>query len=220
MRYNFHYTIILFVLIFFSCKVSFHAPSEPTGFNIEPGTKSFALIDCGIANSTGIAIKKKREGVVKQVKIQYMILLNTALKQQLNLNSITDTTLTEDEKKNLLKKDPEAMLRLSNKYPSAIILILKNCYAGFRQDEVKKVGSWDGKSDSKVAEYSVFFESEWLILQGNTTNEKTVTASKHHSSRTIQSGLLARGPGFEANKKDILAVAEQNAFNVSVLFKY
>jgi hypothetical protein len=212
--------LILLIGIFYSCKVSFNAPAEPAGFNIEPNTKSFVLIDGGVTTTPGLAIKKKREGVVKEIKNQYLVMLDTALQKQLNLTSITDTTITTEEKNALLKKDPVAITNLSNRYHSAIVLILKDCYSGFRQGEVKKVSNWDGTSNSKVAEYFVFFDTEWIILQGNAVNEKTVGASRFHSDRTIQSGLLARGPGFEANKKDILEMAQLNAFNVSRLFKY
>lgn len=212
--------IILFTGILYSCKVSFHAPTEAIGFNIEPSTKSFVLIDGGITTTPGLAIKKKREGVVKEVKNQYLVMLGTALQKQLNLTCITDSTITTEEKTALLKKDPVAITSLSNRHNAAIVLILKDCYSGFRQGEVKKVSNWDGSNAAKIAEYFVFFDTEWIILQGSTLNEKTVSASKFHSDRSIQSGLLARGPGFAANKNDILEMAQQNAFNVSILFKY
>ncbi len=67
---------------------------------------------------------------------------------------------------------------------------------------------------------TLYFNTGWIILQGKTINTRTVTASTYHSIRSIQSGLLARGPGFQANKKDILEMAEKNAFNVAQLFKY
>ncbi len=220
MKIKFLYFIPSLVLMFYGCKISFHNRIVPSGFNIEPGTKSFVLIDGGITSTSGIAIKKTRKGVVKEVKNQYLVMLSTVLQKQLHLNNLTDTTLTEDEKNKLLKKDSVAIANLSKKYSSAIVLILKDCYSGFRRDDVKKVVSFDGKSTSKIATYSVFFDTDWIILQGNTINEKTVTASKYHSTRSIESGLLARGPGFEANKKDILEMAEQNAFNVALLFKY
>lgn len=218
MRIIFFY--LLCCLLFCSCKVSFNSPVQPIGFNIEPATKSVVLIDGGITTTPGLAIKKKREGVVKEIKNQYLVMLTTELEKQLHLNIITDTTLNEEEKNKLLHKDTGSIAHLTNTYNTAIILILKDCYSGFRQDEVNKVSSWDGKSNSKVAEYSVFFDTEWIILQGADTKETTVTASKHHSSRTIQSGLLARGPGFAANKEDILSMAVQNAFKVAQLFKY
>ena len=220
MRLKFLFFIPLAALLFYGCKLSFQTTSVPIGFNIEATSKSFVLVDGGITSTTGIAIKKKREGVVKEVKNEYLLKLAAILQKQHNLNIFNDTTLNEEDKNKLLKKDTIAIANLSKKYNSAIVLILKNCYSGFRKDDVRKVLASDGKSTTKMASYLVFFDTEWIIVQANTINEKTVTASKYHSTRTIESGLLARGPGFTANKKDILKMAEENAYNVSQLFKY
>ena len=219
MKKNVFY-FILFCGSLFGCKVSFHPPTEQPGFSIDPTTKSIVLIDGGITTTTGIAIKKKREGVVKEVKNQYLVTLSNVLQDHLHLTSISDTTLTSEEKNKLLQKDSIVIANICSRYKNAIVLILKDCYSGFRQDDVRKVESWDGKSTSKVAKYSVFFDTDWIIVQGNSVNEKTVSASKFHSDRTISSGLLARGPGFAANKNDILEMANQNALNVAMLFKY
>lgn len=51
-------------------------------------------------------------------------------------------------------------------------------------------------------------------------NEKIVSASTFNSLGIIQSELLDRGPGYNANKNDIQQMAEKNAFNVASLFKY
>jgi hypothetical protein len=201
------------------CKVTFHPPTEAQGFNIDPNTKSIVLIDCGITTTTGIAIKKKREGVVKEFKNQYLVSLSKVLQDHLHLEIITDTTLSVEEKNKLLQKDSIAITTICSRYKNGIVLILKDCYSGFNQD-VRKVESWDGKSTSKVATYSVFFDTGWIIVQGNSVNEKNVSASKFHSTRNVLSGLLARGPGFAANKNDILEMANQNALNVAMLFKY
>lgn len=212
-----------FILIFgslYGCKTTFQPASVPQGLSIDPGTRSIVLVDGGITTTTGIAIKKKREGVVKEVKNQYLGTLSNVLQDQLHLTSIADTTFTSEEKNKLLQKDSIVIANICSRYKNAIVLILKDCYSGFRQDDVRKVESWDGKSTSKVARYSVFFDTEWIIMQGNSINEKNVSASKFHSNRTISSGLLARGPGFAANKNDILEMANQNAINVAMLFKY
>ena len=217
---KFLFFIPLAALLFYGCKVSFPTTAEPIGLNIEPNSKSFVLIDGGFTSATGIAIKKKREGVIKEVKNEYLLKLAAILQKQHHLNIFNDTTLTDEDKNKLLKKDTIAIANLSKKYNSAIVLILKNCYSGFRQDDVRKVPASDGTSTTKMASYSVFFDTEWIIVQANTINEKTVIASTYHSTRSIQSGLLARGPGFSANKEDILKMAEENAYNVSQLFKY
>ncbi len=217
MKVKFFYFI---PLLFCCCKISFHASTPAPGFNIEPTTKSIVLIDGGITSTPGIAIKKKREGVVKEVKNQYLVTLSSVLEKELHLTILADTTLTAEEKNKLLQLDSVASTTIRNNYKASIILILRDCNSGFRQGDVRKVPGFDGTSTSKVADYAVFFDTDWIILQGNKVFEKTIVASKFHSTRSISSGLLARGPGFAANKKDILDMAEQNAFNVAQLFKY
>ena len=101
-----------------------------------------------------------------------------------------------------------------------IILILKDCYSGFVKNDVKNLYRPDGRSPSKLAKYSVFFDTDWIIVQGDHVAEKTVTASQYHSVEIIGNEWLARGPDFASNKNDIVAMAEQNAINVARLFRY
>lgn len=74
-------------------------------------------------------------------------------------------------------------------------------------------------STSKTAYYSVFFNTDITVIQGDQLYRKRITASREHSNRSVLSGLLARGPGYEANKKDIAAMANRNASNLSGLFR-
>lgn len=219
MKFNSLYLLFLLSWMMCGCKI-FHHPADPTGFNIEPGTKSFVVIDAGITYTPGLAIKKRRKGVIKEVKNQYLVTLTRVLQKQLRLNSLTDSTLTADERNKLAKKDPALMASLSKKYNTAIVLILKDCFSGFTHSNVKKIASPDGRSTSKIAEYTVFFDTDWIILQGDTINEKMVSASKFHSLGIIQSEFLDRGPGYSSNKNDIQEMAEKNALNVALLFKY
>lgn len=216
--------IIFFYLIAFQyllsgCSISFNKPAKTLGLPLDPATKTVVLIDGGLVNTPGLAIVKKRESVVKDVKNQYLIMLSLEMQKQLRLNIISDTTLTEYDKKKLLDKDPGTTANINQRYNNAIVMILKDCYGGFRQGGVDKIESFDG-SVTRRAHYSVFFDTEWIIVQGNNLNERSVAASEYHSERNVQSGLLARGPGFQANKKNILEMAEKNAFKVAQLFKY
>ena len=215
----FVYYLVLLHYLLNSCSVSFNNPVTIPALPINPATKTLILIDGGMINTPGLVIVKKRESVVKDVRDHYLIMLSAEIKKQLRLNFISDTTLTEDVRKKLVSKDSLTIANLNKKYVNAIVMVLKGCYGGFRQEGVDKVKNPDG-SISKRAEYTVFFDTDWIITQGNTTIERSITASEYHSDRSIQSGLLARGPGFEANKKDILAMAEKNAFKVAQLFKY
>jgi hypothetical protein len=208
---------ILFSILLSGCGISFNAPHEPLGFNIEPGIKSFVIIDGGITFTPAIVLKKKRVGVVNDVKNQYLIMLPRVLQKQFNFSNLNDTTLSAEDKNKLLNKDPVAINNICNRYKNSIILILKDCYAGFRKQNVKTVISPDGKSTYKSATYSVFFETHWIMLQGNNVNEKTVIASQLHGDKIE---MRLRGPGFTNNKNEIIEMAEQNALKVAQLFKY
>lgn len=215
----FCFYLILFHCFLSSCSVSFNNPVKIPGLQINPATRTLILIDGGMINTPGLALVKKRESVVADVKNHYLVMLSAEIQKQLPLTFISDTTLTEEDKKKLINKDSLTIANLNNKYGNAIVMVLKGCYGGFRQESVDKVKAFDG-SVSRTAQYSVFFDTDWVIAQGNTTIERSIVASEHHSERSIQSGLLARGPAFQANKKDILAMAEKNAFKVAQLFKY
>lgn len=201
------------------CSVSFKKPPVIPGLSIGPGTRSFVLIEGGIIHTPGLAITKKRQEVVKEIRNEYLGILSAGIQKHLLLICHSDTTLSEDEKKKLLQKDSTVIANLEKRYDSSIILILKDCYSGFRQEGVNKETARDGTT-SKIAEYSVFFDTHWIVLQAKTIRERNIEASNYHSSRSIQSGLLARGPGFQANKKDIMEMAIKNAWNVVQLFQY
>lgn len=215
MKWKILYTILI-ILFCIRCKTIY--PVIEYGYTIPPDTKSFVVIDGGISSAPGIAIKKKRNEVVMEIKDQYLITLSSAL-QKPGINCITDTPLSADTKNILLQKDSSAIAGLRNIYKSSIILILKDCSAGFRQGDINKTKDQNGNT-SKTAEYDVFFDTDWMIITDSTIHERTISASKYHSSRNVLSGLLARGPGFEANKEDILAMAKQNASSLALLFKY
>ena len=213
---------LIFPIIFIvnSCTSFQPIISQPPGLPIAPSTKNFILIDAGNISTPGIAIRKKREEIVGEVRNEYLAILTAAIQKQFYFTGKTDTTLTADDKIKLVQKDSVTIANLRQKYDSTIFFILKNCEAGFRQGDVTKVKNDDGKTTSKLAEYSVFFDTDWIIIQDNTITEQPVAASRYHSTRSVVSGLLARGPGFQANKEDILLMAQANAQNFTRLFKY
>ncbi|HUR12615.1 MAG TPA: hypothetical protein VM012_14665 [Flavitalea sp.] len=190
----------------------------PAAFPIKDSLKTFVLIDAAEVVTTGMTLLKKRKAVLEDVKKEYMQMVPEWVENELKIKAITDTSLTADQKKKLLLYDSAMISMLRDRHGAEVIAILKNCYGGFEQDDVVTEKDNDG-TKTKTAFYSVFFESTWQVIQGNKNEEKTVRASKPHSSRSVASGLLARGPAFKANKSDILQVASDNAFNFTGLFE-
>ncbi len=198
--------------------MSFTAKTYPAEIPVENPSKSVVIIEAGDVYTPGLALTKKREAVVNQIKELYLAQLPQTIRQDLQLVAFRDTSLTDAEKSQLLQNDPLVKIKLAEKYQSNIVIILRSYEGGFRQDDVVKRTNTDG-STNKTAYYSVFFETEITVLQGDRLIEKRIIASREHSQRSVLSGLLARGPGYEANRKDIHAMAMQNARQLTGLFR-
>lgn len=210
---------ILLAGFFASCKsLSFTQKTILAEIPVQYYSKSIVLVDAGDVNTPGLAITKKREEVVTQIKRIYFSNLPDVLRKDLQMTVFTDTSLTESEKALLLQNDNNVRAKVLERYKANIIILLQNYEGGFSQDEIQRSRNTDGSVD-KRATYSVFFNTNLTIIQGDQLFRKRVTASRYHSQRQVLSGLLARGPGYEANKKDIAAMAERNASNVSGLFR-
>jgi hypothetical protein len=203
----------LFILLQ-GCKITFHKNREPAGLSISPSAKSFVVIDASTVYTPAIVLKKKRVGVVKEVKNQYLLLVTSALQKQLRLADITDSSLDESAKNKLARKDAAALESLQQKHSNSIIFILKDCAGGFLNK-----GSKRRNGGYKSPEYVPYFQSDWIILQSNTKNEKSLYTQGEHSPRDSYS-LELRGPGFKANKNEIMETAEINAVQFAQLFKY
>lgn len=211
---------VISLLIFYAgCKApSFMQKTILAEIPIQYYSKSIVLVDAGEVYTPGLAITKKREEVVTQIKRIYFSNLPDVLRKDLQMTVFTDTTLTEGEKALLLQNDNTVRTKIMERYKANIILLLQNYEGGFSQDEIQRSRNTDG-SVNKQATYSVFFNTNMTIIQGDQLYRKRITASTYHSQRQVLSGLLARGPGYEANKKDIAAMAQRNASNVSGLFR-
>lgn len=207
------------LMIIAGCKsMSFTQKTLPAEINIQDLSKSIVVIDAGDVYTPGLAVTKQREAVVNSIKNIYFSNLPDVLRKDLQLPVFRDTSLTDSEKSLLLNNDDNVRLKLAEKYKANIFIILQNYEGGFSQDDVVRTKNNDG-STSKVAHYSVFFNTELTVIQGSQLYRKRIVASREHSQRSVLSGLLARGPGYEANKKDILAMSERNAGYVSGLFR-
>lgn len=182
-------------------------------------SKSIVLVDAGDVYTPGLAITKKREEVVTEIRKTYFsTYLPDILKKDLGIAVFTDSSLTEGEKALLIQNDNNIRSKIMERYKANIIIILQNYEGGFSQDYIDRSRNTDGSVD-KRATYSVFFNTNLTIIQGEQLYRKRITASRYHSQRQVLSGLLARGPGYEANKKDIAAMANRNASHVSGLFR-
>jgi len=212
-------TVLMISLAFAGCKsLSFTQKTLPAEIPIQDYSKSIVIIDAGDVYTPGLAITKKREAVVTNIKNIYLSNLPDLLKKDLQVTTFSDTSLTSEEKNKLLQNDDAVRLKLANKYKANIFIILQNYEGGFSQDEIVRTKNNDG-STNKTAYYSVFFNTDITVIQGDQLYRKRIVASRAHSNRSVLSGLLARGPGYEANKKDIAAMAGRNASNVSGLFR-
>jgi hypothetical protein len=213
------FSFITVIGLFASCKTpSFMEKTILAEIPVQYYSKSIVLVDAGDVNTPGLAITKKREEVVTQIKRIYFSNLPDVLRKDLQMVVFTDTTLSEGEKALLLQNDNNVRAKVMERYKANIIILLQNYEGGFSQDEIQRSRNNDGSVD-KRATYSVFFNTNLTIIQGDQLFRKRVTASRYHSQRQVLSGLLARGPGYEANKKDIAAMAERNASYVTGLFR-
>ena len=190
----------------------------PAEFPLKDTGKSFVFIDAADVKTPGIAILKKREQVLDEVKKEFVQLLPAAIEAHLPVSVTVDTSLSELSIWKLLSDDSTVISELRRKHKADVIVVLKNCFGGFEQDNIDTEKKADG-SKSKTAYYSVVFQSTWQILYKNMHVEKQVLARRPHSSRSVASGLLARGPGYQANKQDIMNMAKQNAYEFTGLFR-
>ncbi len=193
---------------------SVHVPAE---FKVNDSTSTFLIIDAAEVSTTGLAIVKRREAVMEDVKADYISFVPALVSAHVPLRVIIDSTISNEQKNRILLHDRKFIDSLLSKHNAGMMAVLKNCYGGFEKDDVVTERNSDG-SKSKTAYYSVFFESTWQVIDHRIDKEKIIIARNPHSSRPIVSGLLARGPGFKANRKDILEVARENAINFTGLF--
>ena|SRR5687768_90049 len=193
---------------------SFHVPAE---FPVADSTRTFLIVDAAEIMTTGIALVKRREAVMQDVKTDYLKVIPGIVTEKLSMPVVIDTTITAEQKTRILAHETKTIDSLLAKHHAEILVVLKNCYGGFEKDDVVTEKN-DNGSKSKTAYYSVFFESTWQVIQGRMYREKVIMARKPHSSRPIVSGLLARGPGFKANREDIVEMARVNAFDFTALF--
>ena len=213
--------IVLTAILVSSCETTAPLTQNtliPAEYKIRDSTQTFVIIDAADIMTTGIAIVKRREAVMQNVKSEYLSVVPDLVTTQLSMPVVMDTSLTLDQKSRVLQGDRNILDSLRNRHNAGVIGVLLNCYGGFEKDEVVTEKNQDG-SKSKTAYYSVFFESTWQVIVDNINQQKIIMARRPHSSRPIISGLLARGPGFKANRKDLLEISRENAYEFTGLFQ-
>jgi hypothetical protein len=213
-----HWVAFITIMAVFGCKpllVSYK--TIPPQIPIKDSTKSVLLIDAAYTHTPGLAMTKKREKVVLDISKKYLTSLQQQIGQLLPIKAVIADSITEETYQLLLNHNENTIDTLLQQYNARIIVQLKSFNAGFSQDRVEKTKNSSGGTD-KIAYYSVFFETEASIYQNNEWFDKTIHVSRPHSSRAVISALLARGPGYEANKKDIEEMMTVNIAKLCELF--
>jgi hypothetical protein len=97
--------IITTISVFASCKtLSFTEKTILAEIPVQYYSKSIVVVDAGEVYTPGLAITKKREEVVTQIKRKYFSNLPDVLRKDLQMVVFTDTSLTEGEKSTLTTK--------------------------------------------------------------------------------------------------------------------
>ena len=175
------------------------------------------MIETANSHTPGLVITKKREKVVSEIAKNYLTSLQHQIGQLLPIKAVIADSISEETYQQLLNHNENAIAALLQQYNARIIVQLKSYDAGFNQDRVEKTKTSSGGTE-KIAYYSVFFETEASIYQNNEWIDKTIQVSRPHSSREVLSALLARGPGYESNKKDIEEMMKENTAKLCELF--
>jgi len=211
--------IVLLTILFSQCKIlQVSYRTEPPFIAIKDSAKALVIIDAGTVAVPGIAMVNKREEVVKETKELYMDSLYLRLQRELPIPVIIDSLINPDDKFKVSQGDTGVLAAIAQQHNAALVMVLTDYGGGFSQEGVRKEKAADGTT-SKTASYDVFFNTNWIIWQQDTLRRKDVLASEPHSERTVFSGLLARGPGYKANRKAIEYIANTNVRNVLELFK-
>ena len=209
---------LITIIAVFGCKpllVSYN--KVPPQIPIKDSTKSVLLIDASNIISPGIAITKKREKVVTDIAKNYLPTLQQQLGGIIPIKTVIPDSISQATLAQLLLHNENTIDTLLKQYNANIIVLLKSYYAGFSQDRVEKIKNSSGGTE-KIVYYSVFFDLEASVFQSNEWIDKTINVNRPHSSREVFSALLARGPGYEANKKDISDMMKKNVTKFSELF--
>ncbi|MDZ4071625.1 MAG: hypothetical protein U1C70_07360 [Sediminibacterium sp.] len=202
--FRFVWVIITTISVFASCKtLSFTEKTILAEIPVQYYSKSIVVVDAGEVYTPGLAITKKREEVVTQIKRKYFSNLPDVLRKDLQMTVFTDTSLTDGEKALLLQNDNNVRAKIMEQYKANIVIILQNYEGGFSQDEIQRSRNNDG-SVNKQATYSVFFNTNITIIQGDQLYRKRITASTYHLKDKYSADSLHAAPATKPTKKTLL----------------
>lgn len=184
----------------------------PPEIHISPNTTKIVLVDLATIQARGLVITKQREEVLQEVKQFYCKEGSQYLANALAIPVVLDTT------QHAVKTQEAVVEDIQRVYGPSMVLIINTFDGGFSQESVDRERNNDG-SVSKTARYAVYCTTDVVVWQNNHFYTKYIHAIRPHSERSVMSGLLARGPGYRANKRDIEEAAKANMVMIADLFR-
>ena len=220
-------TLALIILLFTQCKMPgslIHGSSTdripevfvydtiPPILPMASTHSGILIVDLGQAYQPGLLFNKKRDEVVERVYQNFIADLQFALQFQVSNSVVIDTTLKKDF-------TPEQLYQLMDRCQAEYGLVIPRFESGFNQDEIVREDNGDG-SVSKTAYYSVYNHLHLDVYRHSQIElMRDFGHSRQHSSRSVLSGLFARGPSFQKNEKSLQEVASANLNDIVDLFK-
>jgi hypothetical protein len=197
----------------YSCKsVQVVMEKKPPEIQLSLNTEKIVLVDLAKIQARGLVMTKQREEVLQEIKQFYFKEGSKYLADALSINVVVDTT------KHSMKTPETVVQEVQQTYGPALVILVNSFDGGFNQETVNRERNNDG-SVSKTAQYSVYCTTDVSIWYNNQFYPKRIEASKPHSERSVMSGLLARGPGYRANKRDIEEAAKANMVMLADVFR-
>src|SRR6478752_9666829 len=115
----------LSVLILAGCKaLSVSYKTVPAEIPLLDSVGTVVIIDAADTHTPGIAITKKREEVVTQIKQDFIYHLPSAIHLNLGNPAVLDTSLSDNEKNLLLRDDATLKKKIFDKHHATMIIIL------------------------------------------------------------------------------------------------
>lgn len=184
----------------------------PPNQKIALNASKIVLVDLTNIQARGLVLTKQREEVLKEVKQFYVKEGSQYLSDALHVPVLVDTL------QHAVKTQEAIVEKTQEVYGSSMVIILKTFDGGFSQETVDRTTDVNG-SVSKTARYEVYCTTDIIVWQNNQFYPKYIHVTKPHSERSVMSGLLARGPGYRANKGDIEEAAKANMVKIADLFR-
>lgn len=170
------------------------------------------IVDLGRFYQPGLMLNKKRNEVVERVYQNFISDLQFTLQFELASPVIIDTMLQNNF-------SLDKLYQLMDSSQAEYGLVIPSFESGFNQDEVVREENDDG-SHSKTAYYSVYSKMHLDVYhQSQIKLMRDFSHSRVHSSRSVLSGLFARGPSYQKNEKAIQEMASANLHEIVELFK-